>query len=424
MTGYCCWNETHRLGRQRSDFSKPKGRHRRRASCGRRRPVGCRIGWGNRRRWDGRGLNRRGRAGRGLNRRRLDGCGLDGRRRGDSQLDGRGLDGRRRGGRGLNRRRSGSRPGTHLPPTLQSLIDAAPSGSTLQLPNCIFREQATITKPAAVVGPAEIRGSELWTGFTAVGATWVSTATQPSIYSHGNCNPTVDAQNTCLLLEQVFLDGVELTQLADGATPGPGQFAMDSGRHLVLGTDPTGKAVEVSKRQYWLLVESDDVTVDHVTFRYAASDSQRGAFSVRQCCAATPVYHRVTLKNSRLLHAAGAVVGMGNDNVDVRLENNEIVWGEQLGVGGCGTNGYLGYNHIHHNNFALLWDSGWEGGGHKFGFSAAATGCTIEYNEFDNNGGPGTWADTGGNQTTWRFNRVHDNSGNGIMMETSSTSAR
>jgi parallel beta-helix repeat protein len=338
------------------------------------------------------------------------------------------------GGAGGDPAGGGTGGGSASPDCTQSLamiVANAASGSTVQLPNCLFRESVTIDKSLSLIGPATVYGSDQWTDWTQQGSVWVSSDTVAPFYSHGECG---DPNNMCLKLEQVFIDGVAQLQLPDDSMPGPNEFSVRSDRHFVLGSDPTGKAVEVPTRQTWLNILSDDVTLDGLTFRYVASDSQNGGLMVGNPNSGPPVYSRVTIRNCEISYGSGALVSLGQENADLRVENCDIHHGQQLGLSGCGTNGYVGHNHIHHNNefvpyygqttsnvYVPLWSSGWEAGGMKFGFGNAATGCTIEYNEFDHNGGPGTWADTGYNlHAVWRYNVAHDNANAGIMMEASS----
>jgi hypothetical protein len=65
-----------------------------------------------------------------------------------------------------------------------------------------------------------------------------------------------DAAMLCSEAEMVFLDGRYLSQRPDGADPGPGEFALDAGRRVMLGDDPTGKKVEVATRQRGLHMAS------------------------------------------------------------------------------------------------------------------------------------------------------------------------
>jgi hypothetical protein len=61
--------------------------------------------------------------------------------------------------------------------TLQQLINAAAVNSVVTVPACVYRESVIVGKPLTLVGyGAEIRGSDVWTSWTQVGSTWVSSS--------------------------------------------------------------------------------------------------------------------------------------------------------------------------------------------------------------------------------------------------------
>src|SRR5690606_15003159 len=134
-------------------------------------------------------------------------------------------------------------------------VDAAPAGSTLAVrTDCIYRERVNVTKALTVNGQggAEVRGSDIWADWTQVGATWVSSNTVPVFTAHGECSSSYG--DRCIWPEQVFMDGNRVDQVAEGATPAPGQFALDGNRHIVLGDNPSGATIEVTTRTRWMSV--------------------------------------------------------------------------------------------------------------------------------------------------------------------------
>lgn len=71
-------------------------------------------------------------------------------------------------------------PGTNRPAasclkSLQAIVDAASTRSTLSVPACIYRETVTIDMPLTLVAQpgAEIRGSQVWTGCWRIDRLWV-----------------------------------------------------------------------------------------------------------------------------------------------------------------------------------------------------------------------------------------------------------
>src|SRR5215213_2285550 len=116
--------------------------------------------------------------------------------------------------------------------SLQTLINSAAAGSTLLVPACTYRETVTVNKPLTIDGQgvASLRGSDVWSGFSQVGGNYVSSNTVPTfpIETRNICGASSDQR--CKLPEQVYVDGVPQYQLAGGADPSVGQFALDGSR--------------------------------------------------------------------------------------------------------------------------------------------------------------------------------------------------
>ena len=126
---------------------------------------------------------------------------------------------------------------------------------------CVYREQVTINKPLTLKGGpgTEIRGSDVWTGWTNSGSYWVSKGSLP-VFPAGDvfCNPREINTSRCKWPEQVFFDENPLLQVA--SNPQSGQFALNANRQVILADDPMGHTVEVSTRARWVQGASGDVT--------------------------------------------------------------------------------------------------------------------------------------------------------------------
>jgi hypothetical protein len=113
--------------------------------------------------------------------------------------------------------------------SLQSLVDAAAPESVVVAPGgCVYRETVVVGKPLTLVADpgAEIRGSEIWTGWEKRGDHWVKGVVPPFFAGDGvKCTPGTER---CLWPEQVFLDGKPLMQV--DSNPQSGQFSVDSER--------------------------------------------------------------------------------------------------------------------------------------------------------------------------------------------------
>ena len=299
-------------------------------------------------------------------------------------------------------------PAVHAQPrSLQAMVDAAPAGSVIDVPAGLYRESLTIDKPLTLDGhgEAEIRGSDVWSEWTAEAGHWRSSQTVPNFQTHGQCKP---ADGRCLHAEQAFLDGNRL-HLDLSGTPSPGEFAVDAQRHVILGDNPEGHTVEVTTRQAWIVARSDDVTVENFTMKHAANDAQAGALSSGD-------RSNWTMQDNVLSDAHGAVASLGTGN-HVRLIHNDISHGGELGVaGGNGSFDVIQSNTIHDNNIDGF-DNAWEGGGVK----AARTADSVwDDNDVFNNIGPGLWCDVDCRNLTISNNRTHDNiDGAGILFEVS-----
>ena len=286
--------------------------------------------------------------------------------------------------------------------SLQSLITGAATGSVLHLPNCVFRESATVTKPLTIVGPATIKGSDVWTSWNGN----VSVAAVPALPTNGNCTAA-----RCAWPEQVFIDGTPQVQVATTDTPAAGQFKLDAARHVVLGSSPAGRTVEVTVRKTWLTVAADDVTIDGLTMRHAANGPQSGGLQENSGV------DRLTVRNSVLSDTHGAVVNF-QGTIGSALLNSDVSRGGQLGVhvGGSFTIGVtIAGNRIHDNNTEGF-QSGWEAGGLK---AAVSTDLSMTDNDVYGNVGPGLWCDIDCQNVTYARNRVHHNASAGIFFEIS-----
>lgn len=287
--------------------------------------------------------------------------------------------------------------------SLQSLVDAAAPRAVVEAPGgCVYRETVTIDTPLTLRGDpeAEIRGSEVWTGWAKSGPYWVK-GSLPDLSAHGQCE---EGSSRCLWPEQVFFDSRPLSQVA--SDPESGQFAVDGRRNIVLADDPTGHTVEVTVRQQWIVGESASVTIEGFTMRHAGNDSQRsGALSNRG-------HSDWTIQDNALSDAHGAVVSLTNGS-NLELINNDISRGGQLGVHSARGDLLMRNNRVHHNNTEGF-DAGWEAGGAK---TSTMVSLTADGNEVFGNEGPGFWCDEGCRNAIYSNNHVHHNQRMGVLFE-------
>jgi hypothetical protein len=296
---------------------------------------------------------------------------------------------------------------------MQSLIDAASPGATVVAPGgCVYRETVAITKPLTLEGApgAEIRGSDVWTGWRKDGERWVRGGLPNLSAGKGvRCNPGTDR---CLWPEQVFFDGRPLEQVA--SDPHRGQFAVDTHRNVVLADDPAGHTVEVSVRGQWIVGRAGNVTVRGFTMKHAANARGFGAITNRDDEEGN--YHwGWTIEGNTLSDAHAAVLRI--DGGDLKVLNNDISRGGQLGIHGDGENILVEGNRIHNNNTEGF-DQGWEAGGAKF--ATGVNNLTVNDNAIFSNRGGGFWCDLDCEDVVYSNNRVHHNWGSGLHFEISS----
>jgi parallel beta-helix repeat protein len=297
---------------------------------------------------------------------------------------------------------------------LQALVDAAPSGGTLITPACIYREMVSINKPLTLSGQgAEIRGSDVWTGWTPGSDGLYRKGPLPSLYAANDPQRCATPDNRCLAPEQVFIDGSTLERVMSG-NPATGQFAVDGSRNVVLANNPNGHVVEVSVRPFWITTKANGVTVRGFTMRHAANDSLTGGISNSDGYSLAG-YSDFTVAETKLFSAHGSGVSIRGGN-NVQVLDNEVAFAGNMGVHGTDAHQIVVRgNHIHDNNTDKFnWQ--WGAGGLKI---THTDGATWEANEVDHNHGPGMWCDIKCSNVTIDGNRVHHNFSPGIFWEIS-----
>ncbi|MGH2533363.1 MAG: right-handed parallel beta-helix repeat-containing protein [Thermomicrobiales bacterium] len=290
--------------------------------------------------------------------------------------------------------------GGDCPTTMQALVDAAAAGAVIKVPPCVYRETVTIAKPLTLDGQglAELRGSDVWTGWTESDGYWVR-GTLPPFTIAGVCQA---GTSRCQWPAQVFVDGRPLTQVA--ANPTSGQFAVDSARRVVLADEPTGQVVEVTTRERWIIGAAGDVTIRGFRMRHAATPYQEGAIWNG------PEHDNWVVAGNMLSDAHGAnirLTGIGHQLID-----NDISRGGILGVSLGGDDMLIHGNHLHHNNTEGA-DPFWEAGGLK---GTRGDRIIVDGNRSDHNDGPGIWCDYDCHDWVISNNRVHHNRANGGIL--------
>ena len=281
------------------------------------------------------------------------------------------------------------------------------TAATVLVHRGVYRESVTITRPLTLAARpgAEIRGSDVWsTGWTHSTGYWTHPGL-PAFQAHGTCEY---GPKRCLWPEQVFYDGKPLLEVA--GAPSKGQFAVTPDRAVVLAETPTGHTVEVTVRIGWVTIKSNGVTVTGFTMRHSANDAQTGAITA-------DASSNVSVVGNVLSDAHGAVISLSQGR-NLRISENDISRGGQLGIHlSAVADTIVRHNRIHGNN-TKAFSSNWEAGGLK---ATRAVHLTADTNEVYENDGPGLWCDWECQDVVFSNNRIHHNVGPGIHYEISHT---
>jgi parallel beta-helix repeat protein len=331
--------------------------------------------------------------------------------------------------------------------SLQAKIDAAPVGGTVRADACIYREQLRITKPITLIGQegAEIRGSDIWasSAWTKLSSgDFKSSKTLPP-FPQEDVSCEKGSPYQCAWPEQIFVNGEPLEQVA--SNPNAGEFAVDDQRRVVLGEDPSGHAIEVTVRRHLITgtPSADNVTIENIDGRHAATEWRCGAIQSRQPTDSGSICRKKgdgdgwKLLNSEVSHVHGALVSIRSNNAELR--GNHLHHAGQLGIHNPGDGSVVANNVVEHNNTehycirpstdycdAVNTDgiSGIQGGSpltESGGIKIAGGKNFVKVldNTFAHNYGNGIWYDVGANDATVTGNRTHHNARRGIFFEIS-----
>lgn len=294
--------------------------------------------------------------------------------------------------------------------TIAAAVSRASSGQTIVVRSGTYRESLTINKSIKLLAEsgAVIKGSDVWSGWTQEGAYW----TKP--YSLNWPQKTGGSSSErSKLADQVFINGAAQVQETSLDNVGAGEFYVGNGK-LYLGTDPSGKTVEVTSRAYWLKGSNgaSNVTVKGFTMTHAAALAQAGGLSDEGGAS-------WLIENNDLSYAHGAGVQIGG--LRAVLRNNRIHHNGQIGIvtgwrsGMTPDDQLIEGNEISHNNTEGF-STGWESGGTKF---VRTKRQIVKNNEVHHNEGAGLWWDVDNDGPQILGNRIHHNTREGIKYEVS-----
>lgn len=314
--------------------------------------------------------------------------------------------------------------------TLAHAIDAAASGATIVLRAGTYNEgellipsEKKLTIQAASGEKVWLDGSHVLQGFTASGSVWQSPAgVRGSVF---DTSPTFKfdapdgteegwqflnpAKPLASHPEQVWIGGVEQTQVATRAQVTAGTFFIDrTSGQVVLGTNPSGKTVQASNQQRALHVLGHGTTIRGIGItRFAPSVPHQGAVVIRG--------NDVTVEN--VVISDSATTGVGLFGVRGTLRQVSITGAGHLGVAGNMADGArIDRVYIDRAN-----DQGFNTAPAAGAIKLARTnGMTVVDSVVTNTTGNAIWADEATYNIDITRTRVENSTGRGIFLEISS----
>jgi hypothetical protein len=289
---------------------------------------------------------------------------------------------------------------------IQAAVNAMPAGTAFLLRAGVYRMQSVRPKPGNTFtgeAGAVMSGARVVTGFTASGSVWIAIGQDAGRTIHGDCEP---GYPRCGYPEDLFIDDQPQRHVDSVAAVVAGTWHFDrpAGR-VYIGSDPTGRRVELSVTPAAFLPVADGVRIAGLIIEKYAVPAQDGAVSSLGVSNWT-----ITRNEIRLNHGLGVRAG-----ANARIIENRIHHNGQLGIGGGGSGVLVEGNEIAFNNTAHF-DPEWEAGGAKFTFN---TGLVVRGNRVHHNGGVGLWTDIDNVGTLYEGNTSEDNTRNGILHEIS-----
>lgn len=284
------------------------------------------------------------------------------------------------------------RPGSDV----EAMVEEAPAGATIRLAAGVYRIPATVTPKdgQTIVGVpgTVISGAARLESWQAAGGRWATT-----VPDRGGDPDSYD----------LYVDDVLLGRAASVADVGPGSWSLDARTgEVTVGSDPTGRRVELSIVGQAFGGSGVGVTISGMTIEKFATPAQQGTVS-----AVDGRDWTVTGNEVRFSHAAGVFVGSGSRVVDNVIRDNG-----QTGVKAWSADGLeISGNRIDGNN-TLNFDPYWEAGGIKISNSR---NVRIAGNEVFDNRGFGIWADYSGENIEYADNTIRGNELAGIHHEAS-----
>lgn len=310
--------------------------------------------------------------------------------------------------------------------SIAAALRIVPNGGTIVLRGGTYHEEVVVPGSKRVtIQPAPneavwLDGTQKVTGWRASGSTWVVSGWKTDLdssptYSKGAADNTeadwrfIDpAYPMAAHPDQLWIDGVQLREVASAAQVKPGTFFVDDGGdRLIVGSDPTGRTVEASVLTQALSIQSAGSVVQGIGVRrYATSVPEMGTVVA---AAKDITLNDVTIRDN-------STTGFYSWAPRTTLTRVSLIGNGMLGGGASQADGLkvvgmlsVGNNSEHFNHAPV---SG--------AFKVTRTqGVSVIDSAFTENYGRGPWFDESVIDIVFTGNDVIGNTGHGVMVELS-----
>jgi hypothetical protein len=210
--------------------------------------------------------------------------------------------------------------------------------------------------------------------------------------------------------DQVWIDGVALTQVASRAQVAQGTFYVDASSHqLFVGTNPAGHAVSASTLSTGFTVTAPNTVLRGFGVRrYATSVPMMGTVRVFAT--------GVTLEN--VVVSDNATQGISINGADGTLRHVSALRNGLLGIHANYADGLKVISSVASNNNTQNFNMAPVSGGIKI---TKSRNLLVTDSVLESNRGPGVWLDISVYNVTFTGNDFLSNAGNGLVGEISDT---
>ena len=301
--------------------------------------------------------------------------------------------------------------------TISHAVDEASSGSTIVIHAGTYRESVVIRAKRInlMSAPGDtvwLSGSDKVTGWTKSGDTWRATPAKSGKdrRSAFDDKRMLDSSNRIAgHLAMVFIDGVPQKQVSSVSAVTPGTFAVSSGVYY-LGSNPTGKQVDVAHREVGLFVDDAGRSeISGLGFKhYATPEVLDGAVRI---AVDSP---NVVIRDN--VFANNANVGLQVRGTNARILDNTFENNGRLALSANNADDMLVRGNLIENNNNEHFATDAAAGGIKI---SASRRVDVDANHLTGNTGAGVWVDRSSLGIDITRNRSVDNTKHAFHIEAS-----